>query len=172
MKKHLIKFHALHLIGCLALIMIILPAASFIKADFSGEWALDQSKSNLGEFGAMMAPTKLSVKTVGGAITVVRSSTSPMGDMVTTDKITLDGKESPSTGGFEGSTRKTTSKLSDDQNTLTVNSVLNLSFDGNSFEIKATETWTLSADGKTLTIDAKTTTPQGENTLKQVYNKL
>jgi len=172
MKKHLIKFHVLPLIGALALCMIILPAASFIKADFSGEWVLDESKSNLGEFGAMMAPKKLSVKSEAGVITVVRNSNGPMGETVTTDKITLDGKESPSTGGFQGSTRKTTSKLSDDQNTLTVNSVLNLTFDGNSFEIKGTETWTLSADGKTLTIDAKTTTPQGENTIKQVYNKL
>jgi hypothetical protein len=172
MKTHVNTFRSVLVVTSLAFVVIIATAASLLKADFSGEWALDQTKSNLGEFGAMMAAGKLSVKQQGDVITVVRNTTSPMGEMVTTDNITLDGKESPSTGGMQGSTRKTTSKLSADQNSLTVNSVLNLSFDGNAFEIKGTETWTLSADGKTLTIDATSSSPMGDNTIKAVYNKL
>jgi hypothetical protein len=172
MKTHVTNLKSVILVSTLAFVMIISTAASLFKADFSGEWALDQSKSNLGEFGAMMAPAKMSVKLEAAVLTVIRYNSSPMGESVTTDKITLDGKESPSTGGMQGSSRVTTSKLSEDQNTMTVTGVTKLSFDGNAFEITNTETWTISADGKTLTVDSNSTTPMGNNTIKQVYNKL
>jgi hypothetical protein len=171
MKTHVNTLRSVLVVTSLVFVMIISTAASFLKADFTGEWTLDQGKSNLGEFGAMMAAGKLSVKQEGDVITVVRNSTGPMGEMVTTDKITLDGKESLSTGGMQGSTRKTTSKLSADQNSLIVSTLLNLSFDGNAFEIKGSETWTLSADGKTLTIDTTSSSPMGDNTIKAVYTK-
>jgi|SRR6478609_2761677 len=172
MKTHVTNLKSMMIVSTLTLVIFISTAASWFKPDFSGEWALDQSKSNLGEYGAMMAPGKLSVKAEGEVITVVRYSSSPMGESVTTDKITLDGKESASTGGMQGSSRVITSKLSDDQNTMTVTGVTKLSFDGNAFEITTTETWSISADGKTLTVDSNSSTPMGNNTIKQVYNKL
>ena len=93
------------------------------------------------------------------------------GEVVTTDKITNDGKESVSTGGREGSVRKVTGKWSADQNTLTVTSNTQMNFNGNSFESNGKETWSLSADGKVLTIDAETTNQMGAMTSKLVYNK-
>lgn len=172
MKTHVTSWRSIMMLSSLAFVILFSTAASIFKPDFSGEWALDQGKSALGEFGAMMAATKLSVKQEGDVITVVRYASSPMGESVTTDKITLDGKESPSSGGMQGSSRKTTSQLAADQNTVTVTSVTSMSFDGNAFEITATETWSLSADGKTLTVDSNSSTPMGNNTIKQVYNKL
>ncbi|HZX74761.1 MAG TPA: hypothetical protein VFE57_10085, partial [Cyclobacteriaceae bacterium] len=159
MKKHVTTLKPAIVTSSLVLLLMICTAASMMKPDFTGEWTLDRGKSNLGEFGDRMAPGKLSVKVQADVMTVVRNVSSPMGETVTTDKITLDGKESLSSGGREGSTRKTTSKLSDDQNSIIVNTVTNLTFDGNAFEIKATEKWALSADGKTLTIDVKFSGP-------------
>ena len=121
--------------------------------------------------GGRMASTKLKITQEGTIITIVRTSNGQMGEVVTTDKLTFDGKESTSVGGREGSTRKAALKLADDQNTLTVNSVTVLSFNGNSFEIKSKENWSLSADSKTLTIDSEATTQMGVTQTKLVYNK-
>jgi hypothetical protein len=155
----------------LMLVILISVAATFLKADFSGEWVLDQQKSSLGEMGGRMASTKLKVTQENTIITIVRTSNGQMGEVVTTDKLTFDGKESASVGGREGSTRKAALKLADDKNTMTVSSVTVLSFNGNSFEINSKENWSLSADSKTLTIDAEATTQMGVTQTKLVYNK-
>jgi len=153
-----------------ALVILASTAFSFMKADFSGDWALDQQKSNLGEMGRF-APTKLKITQEGSIITIVRTSAGQQGELVTTDKLTFDGKESTSTGGWEGATRKAALKLTDDQNTMTVNAVTIASFNGTSFEIKAKETWSISADAKVLTIDSETTMQMGVTNTKLVYNK-
>lgn len=150
---------------------LVFTASSFIKADFSGDWILDQQKSNLGEMGGRMSPVKMKVTQEGSIITVVRTSNGQMGEVVTTDKLTFDGKESTSVGGREGSTRKAALKLADDQNTLTVSSVTVMALNGSSFEINTKETWSLSPDAKSLTIDAETTTQMGVSNTKLVYNK-
>ena len=171
MKAHVTKIKTLFTLVLVASLMAMAPADSAVKTDFTGEWTLDQSKSNLGEFGAFMAAAKLSVKQAADAITIVRNQTSPMGESVTTDKLTVDGKETTSTGGMEGSVRKATVKLAADGNSFTVSSNTKMNFNGDTFEIAATEVWSLSADGKTLTIDNTSTTPMGANTIKAVYTK-
>lgn len=155
-----------------ALVLIFLTSsAAIVKVDFSGNWILDQGKSNLGEMGGRMVATKLKVTQEGSIITIVRTSTGQMGEVITTDKLTLDGIESTSVGGREGSTRKAALKMADDQNTLTVNALTMMSFNGNSFEIKSKENWSISADAKVLTIESETTTQMGVTNTKLVYNK-
>jgi hypothetical protein len=94
-----------------------------------------------------------------------------MGEVVTTDKLAFDGAESTSVGGREGSTRKAALKMGEDQNSLTVNAVTLMSFNGTSFEIRAKEIWTISTDAKVITIDSETTTQMGVTNTKLVYNK-
>ena len=156
-----------------ALMIVVSSTATLLKTDFSGDWILDQSKSNLGEFGSRMTPAKLTVMQESTIITIVRTSTGQMGEIVTTDKLTFNGIESASTGGMEGSSRKATLKWTDDQQSnLILNAITLLSFNGNSFEVKAKEAWSLDPTGKILTIDAETTTQMGVSTTKLVYNKI
>ena len=44
--------------------------------------------------------------------------------------------------------------------------------DGEKTEMKSSESWKISADGKTLTIESTTTTPNGEMKQTRVYDKV
>lgn len=139
------------------------------KANFSGEWKLNESKSELGQFGGWTART-VKAEQKDDAMVIVRTTPGfNGGDPVTTTiTLTFDGKVVESEG-FGGAKRKSTAKWSDDGQTLTVNSTTNFERDGQSFELKSTESWTLK-DGM-LTIATNTSSPRGEMATKAVYSK-
>jgi hypothetical protein len=134
------------------------------RPDFSGDWKLDESKSELGEFGGRVAR---SLK----AITIERTTPGfNGGDPVTTTvTLTYDGKVTESEG-FGGSKRKSTASWSGDGSTLTVNSTIIFDRDGQTNEFKSTETWTLTKDGL-LSVVAHSNSPRGESTTKAIYKK-
>jgi hypothetical protein len=92
------------------------------------------------------------------------------GDATQVETLSFDGKETETTV-FGNSKRKASAKWSDDGNALTVNYVLHLDFNGQTFDVKGTETWTLSSDGKTLTVQTNASSPQGDLAAKAVYDK-
>ena len=140
------------------------------RASFSGDWKLDESKSELGEFGGRVARS-VKAEQKEDAITITKVSPGFNGGdpMTTTVTLTYDGKVVESEG-FGGSKRKSTAKWSDDGKTLTINSTTNFERDGQSFEMKATENWTITAAGL-LSIVINSTTPRGDTTIKALYNK-
>ena len=140
------------------------------RANFSGDWKLDASKSELGEFGSRAA-TSVKAEQKDDAITVTKTTPGFNGGdpMTTTVTLTYDGKVAESEG-FGGAKRKSTAKWSDDGKTLTVSSNMVLERDGQSFEIKSTENWTLTKDGW-LSIITNSSSPRGESTIKAVYTK-
>ncbi|MES1226848.1 MAG: hypothetical protein ABUT20_65850, partial [Bacteroidota bacterium] len=159
------------LFSLLAPAVILFSFISFAdKANFSGEWKLNEAKSELGEFGNRVARS-IKVDQKDADITI--ASTRPGfngGDPVTTTlTMSYDGKETESTG-FGGSKRKTTVKWSDDGQTLTVSSSTLIERDGQTSEIKSTETWTLIKGGG-LSIVTFSSSPRGESTTKAVYDK-
>jgi len=140
------------------------------RTNFTGAWKLNESKSELGQF-AQFAVRTIKADQKEESITVTRTSPSFNGDEMTiSETLSYDGKETETTV-FENSKRKSTAKWSDDGNTLTVKYVLLLEFNGQSMEIKGTEAWTLSADGKALTVQINSSSPQGEFSSKAVYDK-
>ena len=140
------------------------------KSNFSGAWKLNESKSDLGQFSQFAVRT-IKADQKDQAITVTRTAPSFNGDdMTTSETLTYDGKETETTI-FENSKRKSTAKWSDDGQTLTINYVLLLEFNGQSLEIKGTEAWTLSPDGKSLTVQTNSSSPQGDISAKAVYDK-
>jgi len=140
------------------------------RVNFSGDWKLDESKSELGEFGARVARS-VKADQKDNAITI--SKTTPGfngGDPVTTTvTLTYDGKVTESEG-FGGSKRKSTASWSDDGSTLTVNTTTTFERDGQTSEFKSTETWTLTKDGL-LSVVAHSNSPRGESTTKAIYKK-
>ena len=160
-----------------ALFLLLMPAAllfSFTtvadKANFSGDWKLDEAKSELGQFGGRVAR---SVKAEQKADAITITKTTPGfngGDPVTsTVTLTYDGKVTDSEG-FGGSKRKSTAKWSDDGQTLIISSSTTFERNGETTEFKSTETWTLTKDG-TLSIVTNTTSPRGDVTTKAIYTK-
>ena len=158
------------------LTLLIAPAFLFAfttklyRSDFSGDWKLNESKSDLGQM-AQFATKAIKTDQKDNAITISRTAPGfDGGDATTSETLSYDGKETESTV-FGSSKRKASAKWSDDGNALTVNYVLNLDFNGQTFDVKGTETWTLSSDGKTLTVQTNASSPQGDITSKAVYDK-
>lgn len=157
--------------------LLVIPAIllSFtfapVRSNFSGQWKLNESKSNFGDFGARLAAKAIKVEQKDDAVTISKTSTNRQGEEVTrTETLTFDGKEVESTGGFGNSKRKSTAKWSDDK-TLVINYTLTFERDGQTNEIKGTETWTVSDDGKTLSLKTDSSSPQGEFSTTAVYDK-
>lgn len=143
------------------------PAAT----DFSGNWKLNEGNSELGQFGTRGTPSKLEIKQTGNDVSITRHSTGFDGNEQTnTENFTADGKEVSSTIGG-AMQRKATMKWADDQKTFSVNFTLAIDRGGQSFNLDGKESWSLSADGKTLTMQNTVTTPQGEFSTKAVYDK-
>jgi hypothetical protein len=139
------------------------------KVDFSGEWVLNESKSNLGE-GRFFSSTKMTVKQEESTIMIERTSTGRDGEQRTrSETLTMDGKENVNKSENRSST--TTVSWSDDGISMTLNSNREFSRQGETFEMKSEETWTLSGDGNTLTIQSTTSSPRGERSVTLVYDK-
>lgn len=139
------------------------------RTNFSGDWKLDESKSELGEFGGRVARS-VKADQKENDITVTRTTPGfNGGDPVTTTlTLTYDGKVTESEG-FGGSKRKSTAKWSDDGLTLTVSTTTTFERDGQTNEFKSTETWTMKEG--LLSIVTQSSSPRGEFTTKAIYSK-
>jgi len=165
------KFLALLVAPALLLSFAVMPE----KSKFEGSWKLNESKSELGDFGGRFTPRKIKVEEKADAITIAKTTPgfNDGPEVTRTETLTFDGKTAESTyeGGFGKAKRKATIKWSADEKGFVITQ--NTTFDGDNgaIEISGTETWTLSADGKTLTAETKNTSPQGEFAMKAVYDK-
>jgi hypothetical protein len=157
------------------LVLLLAPAllSSFIafteKANFSGEWKLNEGKSELGEFGGRFAARTIKVEQKEEAITI--SKTAPSfngGDNTTTETLSFDGKESETTV-FGNSKKKSTLKWSDDSQSFIISYSIAFERNGETSEFKGIETWSLK-DGA-LSLVTVSSSPRGENTTKAIYNK-
>jgi hypothetical protein len=142
------------------LMLAALPALA--KANFSGDWKLNVSKS---EFGQMPAPNSMTQKIAheDPQLKVAVKSSSERGDFEYEMNYTTDGKEC--TNEIRGNPMKSTLKWEGD--VLVIESTGR--FGDNEFKMRGK--WTLSADGKTLTIDSHFSSAMGEGDQKQVLEK-
>lgn len=173
----------------LALIAVATTLYSFtVAVDFSGKWVFNAEKSDLGmqggggggfggggggrggRFGGDLTITQDSKM-----ITIVRTRNTPNGETTTTEKITLDGKESKNEiAGFGGntSTQVSTASWSADGKSLTIKSKRELNFQGNEMTIESTDVYSLT-DAKTLSVKSTSSGFQGGDPITRtlVYNK-
>ena len=140
------------------------------RVNFSGEWKLNENKSELGTFDRRMVATILKVEQNADAIIITRTSPSFNGDENTTSSETLsfDGKEIESTG-FGNSKKKSSAKWSADAQTLIISYTLLFERNGQTFEVKGVVTWSIK-DGS-LNVVTVSSSPRGETTTKAVYDK-
>jgi hypothetical protein len=152
--------------------IFLLSMAPKGNVDFSGEWKLNESKSDMGQY-APIVPLKLKVEQKADtmAITKTNPGMDGGGEVTASETLGFDGKlvETNVTPG--NSKRKASAKWSDDGKTLTITYTLMMDFNGQVTEIKGTETWALSNEGKTLTTTNTSSSSFGDNTYKGVYEK-
>jgi hypothetical protein len=153
------------------------------KANFSGKWALNASKSDMGQPPQGQGqPPQGGGQRMGGfgggdftatqeanLLTVERTRTGQDGQPMTmTSKYTLDGKESVNTTGRGES--KSIATWSADGKSLTIVTTRTFERDGQSMEMKSSEVWTLTSP-TTMSIVRTMNTPDGERKTTMVYDK-
>jgi len=89
-------------------------------------------------------------------------------EMTMNDEYEIGGKTNSSD---ERRTKESTTSLSDDKSAIIVESLTKFEMNGNTFEVKAREVYTLSQDKKTLTIKSDRSSPRGDFSVTQVYDK-
>jgi len=137
-----------------------LPVGAQQKPNFSGNWKINQVKSN---FGDVPAPDAFTRKIVHAepSISIDEVQSSPLGEQQTQRKMTTDGKES--TFSASGADVKATAKW--EGNALVVVSSVP------AIGIAYNDRMTLSPDGKLLTSVVRLDTPQGAFELTVVFDK-
>lgn len=151
---------------------LLLSLTTKKNPDFSGEWKLNESKSEMGQFPPIV-PLKIKAEQKADALAITK--TSPAfdggGEVSASETLGFDGKEVETKVAPGSSKRTASAKWSADGQTLTITYTLMLDFNGEATEVKGTETWALSNDGKTLTTTNTSSSSFGENTYKGVYEK-
>ena len=151
--------------------LLAIPSISFAgeKTDFTGEWTLNEDKSDLGE-GRGFAAFKIVVKQEGNTLTIERTRSGRDGEERTnSETLTMDGKENTNEGERGSSTSVVT--WSDDGTTLTIKAAREFNRQGETFEMNSTEVWTLAGDGKILSIQSDISSSRGERSATLVYEK-
>jgi len=151
-------------------VFMLISAGLFAQANFSGTWGFNESKSNFGESQFRFAATTMVVTQAGNVLTV--ESTMPGrdgGEMKNTSKYNLDGtlSENP----MFNTTRKSTVAWSADKTALTITSTMTFERDGESREMKTTETWKLTEGGKVLMLESVRAGRDGEMKTTVAYDK-
>jgi len=147
------------------------------KANFSGTWAMNAEKSNLGQpqggggqgqrggFGG----GNFVANQDANLLTVERSRTNQDGETTKTEsKYTLDGKESVNTTPRGDS--KSTATWSADGKTLKIVTKSTFNMNGESREMTSTEEWTLT-DASTLSVKTTRASQNGDRVTTIVYDK-
>ena len=157
------------LLSCLFLLSATFVSAQ--KSNFAGTWTLNEVKSPMPENGFRLGATKMTATQDDLKLTTERTFKGQNGEDLTSKEVyTLDGKESENLF-FQTMKRKSTVAWSADGKVMTVNSVTLFERDGESMEMKSSESWKLSADSNELTMEISFTTPNGDMKSTCVYDK-
>jgi hypothetical protein len=136
--------------------------------NFSGSWAFNESKSNLGEGGGRMVSKTIVIVQDATTFSLERAFTGQDGtERKMSEKYTLDGKES--VNPVFNTQKKSKAVWSADQKVLTVSSIMVFEMNGESNEIKTAEIYKLS--GNEMTLDSHSTSSMGERKATLVYTK-
>lgn len=140
------------------LLLILTALPLFAEPNFTGNWMLNLSRSQYGQFPAPEVMLR-SVTYVSGTLTLSTYQKGAQGEVTTELKYSTDGK--PSINGESRGTARWQGE------TLVIES----SRRAQGAELSQRDQWTLSQDGKTLTVSTHVKLPNGEFDVKQVFEK-
>ena len=151
--------------------LLAIPSISFAGdlPDFTGEWTLNESKSDLGERRGFAA-FKIVVKQEGNTLTIERTRTGRDGEeRASSETLSMDGKENINENERGSSTSVVS--WSEDGSALTIKATREFNRQGETFEMNSSEVWTLAEDGKILSIQSDISSSRGERSATLVYEK-
>ncbi|HEX8174874.1 MAG TPA: hypothetical protein VF543_07130 [Pyrinomonadaceae bacterium] len=158
--------------GVAALVFALSLVGASAKADFSGTWTLDKSRSE--GLPPAIKDQVMVVKQDGDKVNIDSKLTTESGEQNVTDVYVLDGKPADFTqkgpGGAEGKGKRT-AKWAADGNGLDVKEEVTFETPNGSLALDVTRKWTLSADGKTLTVEMNIASAMGTQQMKRVFVK-
>jgi hypothetical protein len=153
----------------ISILFIMQVSAQNGTTNFSGIWAINESKSNFGDSPFRMGASSLTVKQDGNNLSIDRTMSGPDGqEMKMSGKYTLDGKENENLGIMDMKT-KSTVIWAPDKKSFTIASVTFFNMNGDNMEMKSSEVWKLAGDQ--LNIAATNSMPDGEMKTNLVYDK-
>lgn len=166
----------------LTLVFAAAVSAQDKMTDFSGKWNLDVSKSKLSEqmrIESMTMTVTQTEKEIKIESAVKRAENPDAGGQMRRGGFggdsqtiyTLDGKETVTdmAGAFGG--KMTAKAKAEKDGKLKLIQTRNIETPMGARSMKLTETWSLSADGKTLTVKRESETPRGNNSSELVFTK-
>lgn len=147
------------------------------NVNFSGEWKLNESKSNHGNFplcifgGDRRRSKTMKIAAHADFLTVDVASSSADGALVTRqEKLIFDSKQNEAT--YVGVQRdKSSASWSGDGQTMTVHSVRSFDKNGKTADFTVTEVWKLINGGKSISIQVNEHSSSGANSMTLVYDK-
>ncbi len=159
-------------LGVACLVFALGLVAASAKANFSGTWTLDKTKSE--GLPPALKDQVMTVTQTDDKLVIENKLTTEQGETNQTDTYTLDGKPADFTakgpGGLEGKGKRT-AKWTADGNAIDVSEEILFDTPQGSATVEITRKWTLSADGKTLQIDMNVSSPMGSQQIKRVLVK-
>ncbi len=140
------------------------------KMDFSGNWALNEDKSVFDNMGISFFPDRMKIYQYDNDFIVQKSFVQEYtDDQVTTDTLTLDGKESKSE--LYNSPMVTTAFWSQDGDSLKIISKLTFNRGGRTMEMVTEQSWTLLNSGNSLAIQQVSNSFLGKRKATLYYDK-
>jgi hypothetical protein len=160
MKRHVLS------IPVVLLLLAASAGAQEARPDFSGKWVLDAAKS---DFGPSPPPEFLIhvIEHKEPNIKIVTSQKSMQGETTNERNLTTDGKDNTNKMRLMGGEQEVKSSSRWDGGKLATT----MKFDVQGSAVELNDTWELSDGGKVLTIVRAVKTPQGDFTVKTVFNK-
>jgi hypothetical protein len=172
-------------------LVLLLTAAFFTltsraadRANFSGEWKLNQSKTVSGNFLCIydvadrMWSKSMKISEEAEFLTINVSNSFPEGLYQSHEKLTFDGKQSEVNFGTLPVTigekrKKFTVNRSGDGQTMIVSSVVYMDINGKKSEYNVTEVWKLIDGGKSISVRYHLkSTLTGERIETRLYDKV
>ena len=148
------------------------------RANFSGDWKLNEAKSEFVDFplcafggGDRMRSKIMKIAHQADFITVDVASSSADGALVMRqEKLTFDSTKVEAT--FVGTPRdKSSASWSDDGQTMNITSVRSFDANGERADFKVTEIWKLINEGKSISVQVNSSSESTEKTMRLVYDK-
>jgi hypothetical protein len=134
------------------LFLVFLSFNLIAQTNFAGSWALNESKSNFGDSQFRRAASAMVITQDAKVLTMESTRQGRDGaETKTTAKYNLDG--SVSENQARNSVRKSTVTWSADKAVMTISSTQTMDRNGESVEMKSSESWKLTEGGKMLMIE-------------------
>ncbi|MFC1569269.1 glycosyl hydrolase [bacterium] len=139
------------------------------KVDFSGNWAFNEDKSILNQWGVGRLPYKMGITQTENELAIQKTFIVEWGDdRVTEENLTLDGTEMKSE--MWNSPRIMTAKWTENGDSLIIESKITFNWGGQASEMILNETWTLQEDD-VISITQFSSSRRGDREIIMIYNK-